>query len=283
MRRIRLGVIQSDWTTDTDTNLSKIETLVTRLHSEWGDTVDLLTFCEYAVTGFDPQRLQESAETIPGPATERLAALAAKTGYHICNGSMLERDGDELYNTALIFNPDGEIVHRYRKTHPWCPPVGGEDICIGKEFPVTDLPGIGKVGTMICYDAYFPEVARSLAFNGAEIILWNSMGFHPWKDIAIATAITRAVENSCFVVLGAGSGIHVGIGLHGNSLIVDPHGVMIMHAGEGPTIAMDVIDVDSVTVARSEGGKGVLLPWQHLAQFAHDYPYQRARELAPTS
>jgi len=173
-----------------------------------------------------------------------------------------------------------EIVHRYRKTHPWCPPVGGEDICFGREFPVTDIPGVGKIGTMICYDAYFPEVARPLAFNGAEIILWNSMGFHPWKDIAVATAITRAVENSCYVVLSAGSGVHVGIGLHGNSMIVDPHGVVIMRVGDSPTIAMDVIDADNVTVARTEGGKGVLLPWQHLAQFGNDYPYQQSRKLA---
>jgi predicted amidohydrolase len=280
MRRARIGVLQAEWTTDTEANLHKMESLVTNLHREWGDRVNLLTFCEYAVTGFDPQRLREAAETVPGPATERLAQLARNTGYYLCNGSMLERDGDDLFNTAIIFSPDGEIVHRYRKTHPWCPPVGGEDICFGREFPVTEIPGVGKIGTMICYDAYFPEVARSLAFNGAEIILWNSMGFHPWKDIAVATAITRAVENSCYVILSAGSGVHVGIGLHGNSMIVDPHGVVIMRVGDSPTIAMDVIDADNVTVARTEGGKGVLLPWQHLAQFGHDYPYQQSGKLA---
>ena len=158
MRRARIGILQAEWSTDTETNLQKMESLVTRLHSEWGNRVNLLSFCEYAVTGFDPGRLRESAETIPGPATERLAQLARKTGYNICNGSMLERDGPDLFNTALIFNPEGQIVHRYRKTHPWCPPVGGEDICFGREFPVTDIPGIGKVGVMICYDAYFPKL-----------------------------------------------------------------------------------------------------------------------------
>jgi Carbon-nitrogen hydrolase len=117
-----------------------MESLVTNLHREWGDRVNLLTFCEYAVTGFDPQRLREAAETVPGPATERLARLARNTGYYICNGSMLERDGTDLFNTAIIFSPEGEIVHRYRKTHPWCPPVGGEDICFGREFPVTEIP-----------------------------------------------------------------------------------------------------------------------------------------------
>jgi len=59
-------------------------------------------------------------------------------------------------------------------------------------------------------------------------------------------------------------------------MIVDPNGVVIMRVGDSPTIAMDVIDTDNVTVARTEGGKDVLLPWQHRAQFGHEYPYQIA-------
>lgn len=57
MRRARIGVLQAEWSTDTETNLQRMERPVTNLHSEWGDRVNLLTFCEYAVTGFDPQGL----------------------------------------------------------------------------------------------------------------------------------------------------------------------------------------------------------------------------------
>jgi formamidase len=276
--RSRIAIFQSEWTTDVETNLQRMESLVIGLHDDWGDKVKLVTFCELAVSGFHPKRLRENAQTIPGPATDRLAKLAEMTGYFICNGSMLELDGEEIFNTTIIVSPSGEIVHKYRKTHPWAPPVGGETVGVGREFPVTDIPGVGKVGTMICYDGYFPECARSLAFNGAEIILWNSMGMHPMKEATVATAVTRALENSCYVVLGAGVGVHVGIGLHGNSMIVDPNGVTIVRAGEATTIAMDIVDTELVRIAQEEGTKGMLMPWVHLRQFNHSYPHEVSRQ-----
>jgi formamidase len=279
MARPRIAVVQAVVSVDTEDNLRMMEKVVRGIAKDWGDSVRLVTFGEYAVTGFDPSRLEETAEPIPGPATERLAALARETGYYVCNGSMLERAEDGLYNTALIFGPDGELVHHYRKTHPWCPPVGGECVLPGTEFPVTEIPGLGKVGTMICYDAYFPEVARSLVYNGAEIILWNSMGINPLRDAAIATATTRAVENGCYVVLAAAAGIHVGIGLHGCSRIVDPDGVVISQVGgEAPTILVDVVDAEAARRARDEGTKGMLLPWRHLEQFQHRYPHEAGRK-----
>lgn len=271
--RPRIAVVQEKWTTDTEQNLSIMENSVRGIKSEWNDAIQLITFSEYAVTGFDPATVESATETIPGPATERLGKLARETGYYICNGSMLYRtEKGELRNASVILDPDGNIIHHYDKTHPWCAPVGGECVTPGSEFPVTDIPGLGRVGTMICYDGYFPEVARSLAYNGAEIILWNSMGFHPLRELSRAIAQTRALENSCYVVLGAGSGIHVGIGLHGNSMVVDPDGVVTSEVGETATILIDLIDVRNVAQTREEGTKGLLLPWTHLKTFGHAYP-----------
>ena len=274
MSRPRIVVGQGEWTTDTEANLQRMEAFVDGLSADWGDLVDLVTFCEYAVSGWDPRLVSpESAHPIPGMVTERLGALAQKSGYYICNGSMLERAEDGVYNTALIFGPDGEIVHKYRKTFPWS--QGAENVKEGREFPVSDLPGVGKVGTMICYDGMMPECARALAFNGAEIILWNSMAFHPLKDVTVAAATSRAFENSCYIVLACGSGTHVGLGLFGNSMFVDPNGVVMSQAGDAPTLFMDVVDTENVKAARTYGSKSMCRPLETLAQFAHDYPQYR--------
>jgi formamidase len=270
MPRVRIAVGQGEWTCDAEVNVERMETFVEGVGKDWGPTVKLVTFCEYAVTGYDPARLEALAQPIPGPATERLANLAKKSGYYICNGSMLERAADGLRNTSLIFGPDGEIVHKYCKTHPWS--QGAETVVEGREFPVTEIPGLGKVGVMICYDGMMPECARALAFNGAEIILWNSMGFHPLRSITAATAAVRAFENACYVVLAAGSGTHVGLGLHGNSMFVNPDGVVTSQVGETATLAIDVIDSNAVRAAREDGVQGICKPLETLAQFSHHYP-----------
>lgn len=279
--RSRIVVVQAEWLPDTEANLNKMERIVTDLYAVWGPAIKLITFSECATCGYDPRQSDSCAEIVPGPTTDRLAALASKTGYYICNGSMMERVGDEVANTTVIVSPQGEIVHHYRKTHPWSPPIGvgrDEGTLVGREFPVTDIPGVGKVGTMICYDGYFPEMARSLVHNGAEIILWNTMGFHPLKDITVATAQVRAAENACYVVLSAGSGIHVGLGLHGNSMVVDPNGVVLSRADESETIFIETVDTAAVRIARTEGVKGMLAPLIDLERFNHRYPFERAAQ-----
>jgi len=276
MPRSRIAVGQGEWTFDWETNVQRMEHFIQELYDDWGSGVNLVTFCEYAVCGTpvkasNPRGFEEAAQSIPGPATDRLAAMAKKTGYYICNGSMVERAEDgAFYNTAVILGPEGEIVHRYRKTHPW--QEGGENVEIGREFPVTDIPGVGKVGTMICYDGHIPECARALAFNGAEIILWNSMSFHPLKEITLVFAQARANENQCYVVFAGGAGPHGGIGLIANSMIIDPHGVVISRAGDGPTLYMDVVDTYNVEVAREVGAQHITASLKLLAQLDHDYP-----------
>ncbi len=142
----------------------------------------------------------------------------------------------------------------------------------GSEFPVCEVPGIGKVGIMICYDGFFPEVARSLAFNGADLILWPTMCFHPLLESTRVMAQARAIENGCYVMAVMGTGQHVGLGLIGHSMIVTPDGLISSEAGEGETILIDSIDPDLPAIAKSEGAKGLLAPLRHVDWFSHQYP-----------
>jgi predicted amidohydrolase len=133
----------------------------------------------------------ECAESVPGPSTEYFGTLAKKHDLYIVAG-LLERVGHKVYNVAALIGPDGELVGAYRKvTLPRGEIEGG--ITPGDTYPVFETR-FGKVGMMICYDGFFPEVARQLAKNGAEVIAWPVWGCNPLLGKA------RACENHVYIV-----------------------------------------------------------------------------------
>lgn len=133
----------------------------------------------------------EVAESIPGPTTEYLGRIAKEQAMYIVAG-ILERDGEAVYNTAVLIDRKGELSGKYRKV---CLPreeiEGG--VTPGQQFPVFDTD-FGKVGIMICWDVAFPEPARQLAMQGAEIILLPIWG----GNINLTKA--RAIENQVYLV-----------------------------------------------------------------------------------
>lgn len=131
------------------------------------------------------------AEAIPGESTQYFGRLAKQYRTHIIAG-LLERDRHLVYNTAVLIGPDGKLIGKYRKTTlPRSEIEGG--VTPGDEYPVFETE-IGKIGMMVCYDGFFPEVARELTKNGAEIIGFPVWGCNP--DLASA----RASENHVYVV-----------------------------------------------------------------------------------
>ncbi|HWB00959.1 MAG TPA: carbon-nitrogen hydrolase family protein [Pirellulales bacterium] len=135
--------------------------------------------------------VEQSAEPVPGPSTNYFAALAKKHRMYIVPG-LYERDDNVIYNVAVLINPDGKIVGKYRKVTL---PRGEVEWGVqpGDDYPVFDTE-FGKVGMMICYDGFYPEVARQLTINGAEIIAFPVAGCNP------LLAAARACENHVYVV-----------------------------------------------------------------------------------
>ncbi len=133
----------------------------------------------------------EVAESVPGPSTEYFGALAAKHKLHIVT-CVYENDKHIIYNTAALLGPDGKLIGKYRKV---CLPHSEIEngVTPGSDYPVFDT-SLGKIGLMICYDGFFPEVARELTNNGAEIIAWPVWGCNP------LLARARACENHVYVV-----------------------------------------------------------------------------------
>jgi predicted amidohydrolase len=133
----------------------------------------------------------ECAESIPGPSTDYFGTLAKKHNLYIVAG-LLERDKSLVYNVATLIGPSGRVVGNYRKV---CLPRGEIEggLTPGSEYPVFNTR-FGKVGMMVCYDGFFPEVARNLSNNGAEIIAWPVWGCNPMLGAA------RACENHVYVI-----------------------------------------------------------------------------------
>jgi predicted amidohydrolase len=133
----------------------------------------------------------DCAEPIPGPSTEYFGRLAKQHNLYIVAG-LLERDKHLVYNVAVLLGPDGKVAGNYRKV---CLPRGEwtGGIAPGHEYPVFETR-FGKLGMMVCYDGFFPEVARKLSDNGAEVIAFPVAGCNP------ALASARACENHVYIV-----------------------------------------------------------------------------------
>jgi len=208
--------------------------------------------------------MEQTAISIPSPATDRICSLARETGLWLVPGSVYERGLDQqVYNTALAVSPQGEIIATYRKIFPWQP---YEQTTPGNEFVVFDIPEIGRVGLAICYDGSFPETARQLAWLGAEVIVQPTLTPTRDRDMEIVCARANAWTNQVYVV-NVNAANPAGVGA---SVIVDPEGTIRQHAGVGEEVLIDILDLDAVTKARAFGTMGLNRPWDQLARHGRD-------------
>ena len=176
----------------------------------------------------------EAHPALPGPATDVLGPLARR--YHLMIiVSVPEWQGPLWYNTAVIIGKDGRLVGRYRKTHLPQSEVE-EGSAAGSTLPVFDTE-IGRIGVQICYDQFFPEVARALALQGAEIIFCPIWGDGRTKNsIYDAVVRTRAVDNSVYYVTST---------YNLRSLIADPSGDLLADTAGKPGVVFADIDLDA--------------------------------------
>jgi predicted amidohydrolase len=169
-------------------NLQQFASLIELAAKQKADVVCLPEGITAAGT---PLKYADVTEAIPGPSTRVLGEWARKHRLYIAAG-LYERDGSAVYNTCVLLGRDGQLVGKYRKV---CLPreeiEGG--ITPGRTYPVFDTD-FGRVGLMICWDVHFPEVARELAAQGAEVILMPIWGGHE------VLARARAIENQLYLV-----------------------------------------------------------------------------------
>jgi len=190
------------------------------------------------------------AVELPGPLTDRLGDLARATGLWLVPGSVYERTGEGIANTAVAISPEGELIAAYRKCFPWQP---YEASVPGRRLVTFDVPGVGRVGLAICHDGAFPEVFRQLAWAGAEVVLQPTLTTTSDRDAETILARANAIANQLYVVNVNAPGPMA----LGRSLIVDPEGLVRVSAGAGEEVLTDMLDLDAVTRVRDHGSFGL--------------------------
>jgi formamidase len=209
---------------------------------------------------------KKNSTSIPGPLSDRLCALARKTRQWIVPGSMYELDGDKLYNTSIVISPSGEIVAKYRKMFPWLPYEAGTSP--GSEFCVFDIPDAGRFGLMICYDMWFPETSRTLAWMGAEVIIQPTLTPTSDRELELVMARANAMFNQAYFVSVNGIGPWGG----GRSTIINPDGRVIQEASTNQTILTEILDLDHTTRTREFGTLGLAQTLKQLRDSGHKFP-----------
>lgn len=244
--------------THSNVDLMKTKIELTMAIYPW---VQMIVFSELAAYG----PLTHNAQTIPGPFEEEMKEMAVKHNVWLIPGSIFERTPDgKIYNTASVIDPDGNVVKRYRKMFPFLPYE--ENVTSGDEFCLFDIPDVGRFGLSICYDMWFPETSRTLAIQGAEVIIHPSLTGTIDRDIELSIVRATAAINQCFMFDING----LGAGGYGKTIVCGPEGRVLYQAENNEEIIPIEIDLERVRRSRE---LGVLRLGQPLKSFRDHLGY----------
>lgn len=215
---------------------------------------DLVVLPElWPVGAFAYTEFESEAEPLLGPTHEAMSRAAADAGVWLHAGSFVERaDDGTLYNTTLVFSPEGERAAVYRKIHRFGFDKG-EAVMMGAgdELVTLGLPQT-TIGLATCYDLRFPEMFRGLVDAGAETLVvaagWPERRRAHWTLLAQA----RAVENQAYVLAVGCAGTHAGVPQAGHSIVVDPWGEVLAEAGADEEVLSVEFDPSRVAATRDQ-------------------------------
>ncbi len=257
---VRAGIAQWTPCRDPGGNLRTAESALRELARRGCQLAVLpeLWLCGYrtATLGADARA---AAEPIDGPTQQRMAAIARDSGMVVCAGSFPEHSGGQLFNTAVVYGPGGELLLRHRKRclYGTEPAVFGA----GDGITVGDIAGLGRVGLCVCFDGDFPETARALRAAGADLVLhpsaYEAAAESWWDTIYPAQAL-------CNGQWWIAANQHGGAGddrMLGGSRIIAPDGRTVAaaprHRTEVPAPELLVADLaidDELATAAASGG-----------------------------
>jgi len=240
MSYFSIAAVQVDWPYEDNRGRLEKETARVLARFPWIQMVVFPELCSFGA-GTNP------AETMPGPTESRYQALAQKHGIWLIPGSIYERVGGDVFNTASVINPKGEVVTRYRKIYPFLPYEKG--VKSGSEFVVFDIPDVGRFGISICYDGWFPETTRALVWKGAEVIIHPTMTNTIDRPQELIIAQANAIVNQCYFIDVNCAG-QLG---NGRSIVVGPEGDIIHQSGEVGEQIPFTVDLSRVREVRRSG------------------------------
>lgn len=250
-----MAAVAASFDRDLEDDFARVEALIEQARA---DGVELLALPEAALGGYltvlDGSAPPPPALHVDGPEIKRLAALA---GDLVVTAGYCEDGGDVLYNSAVCVTGDG-VLGTHRKVHQ--PLAENASYDAGEEFSAFDTP-VGRLGMMICYDKAFPESARALALDGAEVVVcmsaWPGSATNPHPDLAQDRwkrrfdlfDRARALENQIVWLSANQSGTFGSLRFVASAKIVDPGGEVVADTGVTEGMAVASLDVRAVVDA----------------------------------
>jgi predicted amidohydrolase len=248
----KIAIIQFKASTDKNQNLKRILNYIQNASKRGAQ---LCTFPEYMMfyTSFSqsPAKLASLAETVNGPFVKSIANAAKENSIQVV-GTFYEKSKkkNRVYDTSFLVNKSGKIISKYRKIHLY-DALGfreSDKMTPGSKIANPIRTSVGKLGMLICYDLRFPEMSRSLAVAGSEVLVVPSAWVQgkSKEDHWITINKTRAIENGCYVIAPD----QVGNIYCGRSIAVDPYGKILLDMKKRQGIGMVNISLDKVKQTR---------------------------------
>lgn len=217
------------------------------------ESPDTIVLPEMWTTSYTLSQLSELADEAGEPTKSFLRELAIEHHINIIGGSVASKVGDKIYNSSFVFNSKGELVYEYNKIH--LVPMLNEPLYLTggtKKVETFELDGI-KMGLIICYDLRFPELTRSLALDGAQVLFvvaeWPTARKHHWTTLQIA----RAIENQMYVISSNNIGSLDGVDYAGTSMMIDPWGDVVCQGSDNNEETLTgVLNAERVSEVRKE-------------------------------
>jgi omega-amidase len=210
---------------------------------------DIIVLPEIWTTGYALKNVALVAETISGPLLTQMADIARAYSVSIIAGSLPLKIDNRIYNSAIVLDKHGNIAGSYNKVHLFS--MYGEErfFSAGNNLGMFSLDTI-PAGLGICYDLRFPELFRSLALRGVQIVFipaeWPAIRGGHWRTLVKA----RAIENNMYICAVNCVGEHKGAAFYGHSLLIDPEGRIIAEGGDNEAIIYGEADFTCVTKSR---------------------------------
>jgi len=229
--KIRIALAQISCTQgDKAENIAKMEKVAAKAKKK---AVDLIIFPELSLTGYVVRdQIYELAETIPGQSSKTIEDIAKRTKTYIIFGmpELSEKTQATIYNTAVFVGPEG-FIGKYRKMYLPTHSVFEEKRYFRQGYQTEAFSTVlGKIGLIICYDLFFPEVSRLIRLKGAQLIVCISASPATRKTFFEALTVARAIENAAFLAYVNLVGLEDGLQFWGGSRLVGPNGKILTQA-----------------------------------------------------
>lgn len=268
MAYLSMAVLQLELGIEDNLSIIEEEIDLVKKRFPWVQMVVLPELCTFGPS-------TELAVSMPGEIENCFREAARKNDIWLIPGSIFERDGNDIFNTAPVINPKGEVIARYRKQYPFLPYEKG--VSAGEDFVVFDVPGAGRIGLIICYDMWFPEMVRTLTWMGAEAIICPSLTNTIDRNVEVSIAQSNAATNQVYFLNNNSAG-RLAVG---QTIFAGPDGQIIHRAGTGREIIAVEMDFEHVRRVRERGMLGLCQTLKSFRDHPVDFPPYRNSQADP--